>query len=110
MTNSMSYKGYTANMVFDAEDKVVVGRVQDIDEIISFHGESVSVSEFEATFHAATEGYLAAPQGTRFGTREAGQRQGHAAHRSGGSRRSARGCCDKWHQRNVSMTLQHHLS
>ena len=58
MINSMSYKGYTASMVFDAEDKVIVGRVQDIDDIISFHGESVS--EFEANFHAAIEDYLAA--------------------------------------------------
>ena len=57
MINSMSYKGYTASMVFDAEDKVIVGRVQDIDDIISFHGESVS--EFEANFHAAIEDYLA---------------------------------------------------
>jgi predicted HicB family RNase H-like nuclease len=58
MINSMSYKGYTASMVFDAEDKIIVGRVQDIDDIISFHGESVA--EFEANFQAAIEGYLAA--------------------------------------------------
>jgi predicted HicB family RNase H-like nuclease len=45
-------------MVFDAEDKVIVGRVQDIDDTISFHGDSVS--EFEANFHAAIENYLAA--------------------------------------------------
>jgi predicted HicB family RNase H-like nuclease len=58
MINAMSYKGYTASMVFDAEDKVIVGRVQDIDDIISFHGESVA--EFESNFHAAIEDYLAA--------------------------------------------------
>jgi len=58
MTNCMSYKGYTASMVFDTEDKVIVGRVQDVDDIISFHGESVS--EFETHFHAAIEDYLAA--------------------------------------------------
>ena len=45
MINLMSYKGYTTSMVFDAEDKIIVGRVQDVDDIISFHGESVS--EFE---------------------------------------------------------------
>ena len=28
MTNSMTYKGYTASMVFDTEDKIIVGRVQ----------------------------------------------------------------------------------
>jgi predicted HicB family RNase H-like nuclease len=58
MINSMSLKGYTAGMDFDAEDKVIVGRVQDIDDIISFHGESVS--EFEANFHAEIEDYSAA--------------------------------------------------
>jgi predicted HicB family RNase H-like nuclease len=58
MINSMSYKGYTASMVFDAEDRIIVGRVLDIDDIISFHGESVA--EFENNFHAAVEGYLAA--------------------------------------------------
>lgn len=60
MINSMSYKGYTASMVFDAEDKIIVGRVLDIDDIVSFHGESVA--EFEANFHAAIDGYLVASQ------------------------------------------------
>lgn len=58
MINSMSYKGYTASMVFDAEDKIIVGRVLDVDDIVSFHGSSVS--EFESNFHAAIEDYLAA--------------------------------------------------
>jgi predicted HicB family RNase H-like nuclease len=57
MSNSMSYKGYTASMVFDAEDKIIVGRVLDIDDIISFHGESVQ--EFESNFHTSIDGYLA---------------------------------------------------
>lgn len=58
MINSMTHKGYTARMVFDAEDKIIVGRVLDIDDIISFHGESVA--EFESNFHAVIEDYLAA--------------------------------------------------
>ena len=58
MSSSMSYMGYTASMVFDAEDKIIVGRVLDIDDIISFHAESVSA--FEANFHAAIDAYLAA--------------------------------------------------
>ena len=58
MINSMSYKGYTASMAFDPEDKIIVGRVQDIDDIISFHAESVA--EFEFNFHAVIEDYLAA--------------------------------------------------
>ena len=58
MSNFMSYKGYTASMVYDTEDKIAVGRVQDVDDIISFHGESVA--EFESNFHAAIDHYLAA--------------------------------------------------
>ena len=58
MINAMSYKGYTASMAFDADDKVIVGRVLDIDDIISFHGESVA--EFEAHFHAVIDDYIAA--------------------------------------------------
>ena len=58
MSNSMTYKGYTASMVFDAEDKIIVGRVLDIDDIISFHAESVA--DFEAIFHASVDSYIAA--------------------------------------------------
>jgi predicted HicB family RNase H-like nuclease len=56
MKNVISYKGYTANMTFDPDDKVIVGRVLDIEDIIVFHGESVA--EFEAAFHEAVKGYL----------------------------------------------------
>ena len=58
MINSMSYKGYTVSMIFDAEDKIIVGRVLEVDDIISFHAESVA--KFELNFHAAIEDYLAA--------------------------------------------------
>ena len=58
MSNLMSYKGYSASMTFDAEDKIIVGRIQDVDDIISFHGESVAA--FESCFHAVIEAYLAA--------------------------------------------------
>ena len=58
MSNTMTYQGYTASMTFDSDDKIIVGRVLDVDDIISFHGESVA--EFEAMFHAAVDGYVAA--------------------------------------------------
>ena len=58
MTNTMSYRGYVASMGFDAEDKVIVGRVLDIDDIISFHGESIG--EFKANFHTVVDDYIAA--------------------------------------------------
>lgn len=56
--NSMSYRGYTARMDFDADDKIIVGRVLDIDDIITFHG--ASVSEFETAMHSAVDSYIAA--------------------------------------------------
>ena len=42
----------------DAEDKIIVGRVLDLDDIISFHGESVS--EFETNFHMVVDDYISA--------------------------------------------------
>ena len=54
--NKMTYKGYTAQMEFDTEDKIIVGRVIDIDDIITFHG--ASVVEFETAMQTAVDGYL----------------------------------------------------
>lgn len=58
MNNTMSYKGYTASMIFDAEDKIIVGRVLGIDDVISFHGESVS--QFEQNFRSVVDDYVCA--------------------------------------------------
>lgn len=58
MTNTMSYRGYVASMIFDAEDKVIVGRVLDVEDVITFHGESVA--DFEANFHLVVDDYIAA--------------------------------------------------
>ena len=54
--NNMTYRGYTAHMDFDTEDKIIVGRVVDIDDIITFHG--TSVAEFESAFKTAVDGYI----------------------------------------------------
>lgn len=58
MTDTMTYRGYLASMTFDAEDQIIVGRVLDVDDIITFHGESIP--EFEANFHAVVDDYVAA--------------------------------------------------
>lgn len=58
MSNTMQYRGYTASMSFDADDKIIVGRVLDIDDIVTFHG--ASVAEFEAHFHIVVDDYIAA--------------------------------------------------
>jgi predicted HicB family RNase H-like nuclease len=60
MTNTMTYKGYTASMIFDAEDRLIVGRVLDIDDIIAFHGESIT--EFESNFRVVVDDYIAASE------------------------------------------------
>lgn len=58
MMNTMNYLGYTASMTFDPDDKIIVGRVLEVDDIISFHGESVA--EFETNFHGVIDDYIAA--------------------------------------------------
>ena len=54
--NNMTYRCYTAHMDFDTEDRIIVGRVVDIDDIITFHG--TSVAEFESAFKTAVDGYI----------------------------------------------------
>jgi len=57
MKNAMTYKGYTARIEFDAEDRVFFGRLAGIRDIITFHGETVD--ELEAAFKDAVDDYLA---------------------------------------------------
>ena len=58
MKNTLIYRGYTASLEFDPEDNVLVGRVLDIDDIVTFHGESVG--DFQSAFHEAIDDYVAA--------------------------------------------------
>lgn len=55
---AMNYKGYFANVEFDAEDHIFIGRIIGIRDVIGFHGESVK--ELESAFHDAIENYLTA--------------------------------------------------
>ena len=54
----MNYKGYFAKVEFDPEDRIFVGHIIGIQDIIGFHGESVS--ELETAFQEAVDDYLAA--------------------------------------------------
>lgn len=58
MNNVMTYRGYTARVEYDDRDKIFVGRLAGIRDIVSFHGESVA--ELEAAFHESVDDYLAA--------------------------------------------------
>lgn len=55
---AMNYKGYFAKVEFDSEDRIFVGHIIGIRDIVGFHGESVS--ELEAAFHESVDDYLAA--------------------------------------------------
>jgi predicted HicB family RNase H-like nuclease len=56
MINVLEYKGYKASIKFDDEDHIIIGRVLDIDDIIIFHGESVT--QFEKAFHQSINSYM----------------------------------------------------
>ena len=58
MKNTMTYRGYIASLEFDPDDNILVGRVLDIDDIVTFHGESVAA--FNAAFQEAVDDYVAA--------------------------------------------------
>jgi predicted HicB family RNase H-like nuclease len=55
--NIMTHKGYAARIDFDAEDKLFVGRIAGINDIVGFHGDSVD--ELTAAFEEAVDDYLA---------------------------------------------------
>lgn len=56
--NTMTYKGFTARIDFDARDNIFVGRVLGLSETerISFHGETVA--ELTQDFHRAIDFYV----------------------------------------------------
>ena len=87
MTAATIYKGYTASMVFETGDNITVGRVLDIDDIVSLHGSSVT--EFETNVHSAVEGCLAASRRGTSVDEWAGAALGRAARKApvrGGAR------------------------
>lgn len=52
----MSYKGYAARIEYSDEDACLVGRIAGIQDIITFHGESVD--EIRSEFQNAVDFYL----------------------------------------------------
>jgi len=56
--NTMTYRGYSARVEFDAEDRIFVGHIAGIRDIVGFHG--TSVDELESAFHESVDDYLAA--------------------------------------------------
>ncbi len=54
--NTMTYKGYYARVEFDAEDRIFVGRLAGITDIVVFHGSTVD--ELETAFHEMVDHYI----------------------------------------------------
>jgi predicted HicB family RNase H-like nuclease len=55
--NTLTYKGYTATIGFDAIDRIFFGRLAGIQDIVTFHGKTVD--ELEEAFKEAVDDYLA---------------------------------------------------
>ncbi len=54
----MNYKGYFARVEFDPDDRIFVGHIVGIRDVVGFHGSSVE--ELETAFKEAVENYLVA--------------------------------------------------
>ena len=55
--NTLTYKGYIGSVAFSEEDNVFFGKIEGIDGLVNFEGESVK--ELTNAFHEAVEDYLA---------------------------------------------------
>lgn len=56
MSNTMSYKGYSARIEYDDEDGIFTGRIAGIRDRVGFHADSVA--ELREAFHEAVDDYL----------------------------------------------------
>ena len=56
MSKMMEYHGYHAQIEYDAEDEIFVGKVFGLADSLNFHG--TSVSELEDMFHQSIDNYL----------------------------------------------------
>jgi predicted HicB family RNase H-like nuclease len=54
--NEMIYQNYSAKVEYDAVDKIFVGHIVGIRDIVGFHG--TTVEELESAFHEAVDHYL----------------------------------------------------
>ena len=54
--NTVKYKGYIGSVAFSEKDNVFFGKIEGIDGLVNFEGESVK--ELTDAFHEAVEDYL----------------------------------------------------
>ena len=60
--NMMKYKGYLARIEYDEEDRIFVGHLAGIKDIVGFHG--ITVNELEGAFHESVDNYIAISEET----------------------------------------------
>ncbi len=56
MSRMMEYKGYHAQIEYDSDDSIFIGKVYGITDSLNFHG--TSVEELERMFHQSIDNYL----------------------------------------------------
>jgi predicted HicB family RNase H-like nuclease len=56
--SAMNYRHYLAQVAYDAADRIFVGHIAGINDVVGFHGESVA--EPESAFHEAVDDYIEA--------------------------------------------------
>ncbi|MCP4426046.1 MAG: type II toxin-antitoxin system HicB family antitoxin [Chloroflexi bacterium] len=54
--NTMTYKGYAAQIEYSDEDGCFIGHIASIQDVVGFHGESVA--ELRVAFEEAVDDYL----------------------------------------------------
>ncbi len=54
--NTLKYKGFIGSVAFSEEDNVFFGKIEGINGLVNFEGESVE--ELKSAFHEAVEDYL----------------------------------------------------
>lgn len=60
--NIMKYKGYISHIEFDEVDRIFVGHLAGIKDIVGFHGSTVD--ELEHAFHESVDNYIAISEET----------------------------------------------
>lgn len=56
MSNIINYKGFKSQIKFSADDNVFFGHLLGIDDVVSFHGETVD--ELKNAFHEAVDFHI----------------------------------------------------
>lgn len=60
--NMMKYRGYIARIEYDEEDRIFVGHLAGIKDIVGFHGSTVD--DLESAFHESVDNYIAISEET----------------------------------------------